>query len=48
MVSESSISALAAMASRSMNLQALIGDGETQIMTDDACVPVMQTVLKEA
>ncbi len=40
--------ALAAMASRSMNLQALIGDGETQIMTDDACVPVMQTVLKEA
>lgn len=40
--------ALAAMASRTMNLQALISDGDTQILSDSDVVSVTQTVLKAA
>ena len=45
-LAQETTAALAAMASRTMNLQALISDSETQILSDSAVVSVTQTALK--
>ena len=47
-LAQETTAALAAMASRSMSLQALVSDGETQILSDSEVVNVTQTVLKQA